>query len=87
MRNISGDNSLNKPKYLHWIIEEAGVLENNTIPIQCYRIEYNNDPEILDDWALHIRRHYISDEELKEDCELLRETPEMLLPPIIGQLK
>lgn len=70
---------MDKPEYLHWIIKEEGIIENNSIPIKCFRIEYNNDSEVLDDWALHIRRHYISDDELKEDCEILEQTPEEYL--------
>lgn len=58
---------MDRPKYIDWIVTEEGVtLENNT-PIYCYRIDYQANDEILDDWALHIRRQYESDEELSID--------------------
>ncbi len=70
---------MNKPEYLRWIIKEDGVIKDNSIQLKCYRIEYNNDPDVLDDWALHIRRHYIPDDELEEDCTLLGLTSEEYL--------
>ena len=60
---------MDKPKYLKWIVEEDGIIENFDRPLRCYIIDYNKDTEVLDDWALHIRRHYISDEELEEECK------------------
>ena len=33
------------------------------------RFYYKDDESILDDWALHIRRNYIEDTELKEDAD------------------
>lgn len=70
---------LDKPKYLKWIVEEAGVIENFNKTLKCFNIDYNNDAEVLDDWALHIRRHYISDQELEEECDLLGVSPEAYL--------
>lgn len=61
---------MNRPKYIKWIVEETGVtLENNT-PVKCYRINYKINEEVLDDWALHIRRQYESDEEVLEGSKL-----------------
>lgn len=65
---------MGEPEYLKWIVEKKGVIFNNGIPVKCYKVEYNNDPAILDAWALHIRRHYISDEELADECDLLEIT-------------
>lgn len=70
---------MDKPKYLKWIVEEDGIIENFDRPLRCYIIDYNKDTEVLDDWALHIRRHYISDEELEEECDLLEVSPEEYL--------
>lgn len=70
---------MDKPKYLKWIVEEAGVIENFNKTLKCFNIDYNNDAEVLDDWALHIRRHYISDQELEEECDLLGVSPEAYL--------
>lgn len=60
---------MEKPRYIDWIVEEKGIVINNNVPIKCYKIDYVDDKSILDDWALHIRRNYIEDEELKEDAE------------------
>jgi len=70
---------LDKPKYLKWIVEEDGIIENFDKALRCYIIDYNKDTEVLDDWALHIRRHYISDEELEDECDLLEVSPEEYL--------
>lgn len=74
---------LDEPKYLKWIVEEEGIIENAEGKIKCYRLNYNNDPDVLDDWALHIRRHYISDTELEEECALLKNSPEEYLTKYI----
>lgn len=60
---------MKKPLYLDWIIKEDGITIEGDIPIKCYKIDYNDDEEIINDWALHIRRNYIDDEELVEDAE------------------
>ena len=59
---------MQEPQYLRWLVEEKTVL-NNGVPVKSYYIDYNDNPEVLDDWALHIRRHYISDEELERSCQ------------------
>ena len=66
-----------------WLIEEKGVALDNGEPIQCYKIDYADDDEILNAWAIHIRRHYISDEELAESCEELEISPEEYLKQFV----
>lgn len=65
--------------YLKWIVEENGIIENFDKTLKCYNIDYNNDDKVLDDWALHIRRHYISDQELVSECDLFEVSPEEYL--------
>ena len=60
---------MERPSYLKWLIEEKGVTLDNGESIQCYKLDYVKDDETLNAWAIHIRRHYISDEELDESCE------------------
>ena len=60
---------MEKPQYIDWIVEETGIVIKDDIPIKCYKIDYKDDESILDDWALHIRRNYIEDTELKEDAD------------------
>lgn len=74
---------MDKPEYLKWIVAEEGVVKNFDKTLKCYQINYNDDSKVLDDWALHIRRHYISDEELEGECELLDITPEEYLKTYI----
>lgn len=57
---------MEKPQYIDWIVEETGIVIKDDIPLKCYKIDYKDDESILDDWALHIRRNYIEDTELKE---------------------
>lgn len=62
---------MEKPQYIDWIVEETGIVIKDDIPLKCYKIDYKDDESILDDWALHIRRNYIEDTELKEAKTLL----------------
>lgn len=70
---------MERPEYLKWLIEEDGVVLDNGEPIKCYKLDYTDDEEIVDAWAVHIRRHYISDKELEESCNELDMTPEEYL--------
>lgn len=64
-----GWSKMDKPSYLTWLIAEENVILDNKEPIVCYRLDYVDDDAILDNWALHIRRHYISDKDLLDSCE------------------
>lgn len=70
---------MDRPSYIDWIIEEKGITIKDGIPINCYRIDYKEDDAILDDWALHIRRNYIEDEDLLLDAEINGMTIEQYL--------
>ena len=70
---------MDKPLYIDWIVEEADVSIKDGQPIYCYRIDYNNNDEILDNWALHIRRHYRDDSELLDDAAINIMTVEQYL--------
>ena len=60
---------MEKPQYINWIVEEAGIVIKDEIPLRCYKIDYKDDESVLDDWALHIRRNYIEDVQLKDDAD------------------
>lgn len=54
-----------KPKYIKWL-EPKKIIIDKTHKIFCYELKYDlNNNEVLDDWAKHIRRHYMSDDELE----------------------
>lgn len=56
-----------RPRYIEWIQFERDINVDNNITVHCYKLSYDiNDNEIIMDWARHIRRHYIIDQELKD---------------------
>lgn len=67
------------PKYINWIVKENGVVLEDQLPLNCYWITPEINDSVLDDWALHIRRHFVSDAELKEDAALNELTVEEYL--------
>ena len=54
------------PRYVRWLIEETNIKLSDGTHIPCYRLEHTNDEDVLNEWALHLRRHYESDESLNE---------------------
>ncbi|WP_294855273.1 Hachiman antiphage defense system protein HamA [uncultured Oscillibacter sp.] len=70
---------MDRPQYIKWIVSEDGVAFEDQQPLNCYRLSYVMDDAILDDWALHIRRHYVPDDELAEDAVLDKLTVEECL--------
>ena len=70
---------MDRPQYLNWIVKENGVVFEDQQPLNCYRLSYEIDEDILSDWALHIRRHYVSDDELEEGAILNELTVEEYL--------
>lgn len=59
---------MDRPQYINWIVREDGVVFEDQQPLNCYSLSYVIDDAIFDDWALHIRRHYVPDDELEEDA-------------------
>lgn len=70
---------MDRPQYISWIVREDGVVFEDQQPLNCYRLSYVINDAILDDWALHIRRHYVPDDELEEDAVLNNLTVEEYL--------
>lgn len=64
-----------KPQYIGWIIKENGIVFEDKVPLISYRIDYDNTKEdVLDEWADHIRKHYICDETLEKSISSLHLT-------------
>ena len=59
---------MDKPQYINWLIEESGVTIKDNVPLKCYKINYKEDENVFEDWALHVRRNYIDDDMLLEDA-------------------
>lgn len=57
---------MNAPKYINWFVSENAVTFEDSVPLSCYKLDYKTDETVFDEWALHIRRHYESDSELKD---------------------
>jgi hypothetical protein len=47
-------------------MEESAVTFEDGVPISCYRLDYTVDESVYCEWALHLRKHYESDDELKD---------------------
>ena len=60
---------MNQPKYINWFVEENAVTLADGVPISCYRLDYSLDETAYCEWALHLRRHYESDNELAESLK------------------
>ncbi|MDL2324389.1 SAVED domain-containing protein [Ruminococcaceae bacterium OttesenSCG-928-A16] len=60
---------MNQPKYVNWFAEESAVTLEDGTPISCYRLDYSMDEIAYCEWALHLRQHYESDDELKESLD------------------
>lgn len=70
---------MEQPLYIQWLVKEHQVTFEDGVPLDCFRLDYQIDDVILDNWALHIRRHYVSDQELHEDAEMWEMTEEEYL--------
>ena len=74
-----GGFSLAQPKYVNWFVKEENVVLEDGIPVICYLLDYKIDEDVFREWALHIRRHYESDKELKKSLIDTGMTPENYL--------
>lgn len=54
------------PRYVRWLTEETNVTLSDGTHIPCYRLDHTKDEDALNEWALHLRRHYESDAALAE---------------------
>ena len=74
---------MNKPRYIDWLVEEKGLVVQGGHEVRSYRIDYTDESAVIDDWALHIRRNYIKDEDLSESARLNGLTEEQYLKTYI----
>lgn len=62
--------NFDKPAYLEWLIPKDIIFDQDH-KICCFELKYDIfDDAVMNDWAKHIRRHYISDDELDDELEL-----------------
>jgi len=70
---------MNQPKYINWFVEESAITLEDGAPISCYRLDYKLDNDVYCEWALHLRQHYESDDELKESLNITGKSVEEYL--------
>lgn len=56
---------LPKPLFMQWLVKETPIVING-YSCSCYKLDWTVDEKLLEDWALHIRRHYIRDDDLSK---------------------
>lgn len=61
---------MSAPKYINWLVSEKAVTFRDGVPLICYKLDYQTDETVFVEWALHIRRHYESDADLKESLSV-----------------
>ena len=59
---------MQRPLYIDWFVEEKGKVIKNSVPLTCYKLDYSMEESVWENWALHIRRNYIDDEQLIDDA-------------------
>ena len=57
-----------RPDFIDWLALEADAAIEGA-PVHCFKLDWAIDEERLDSWALHVRRHYIRDDELGDYVE------------------
>lgn len=73
--NCSNIRDLPEPDFIKWLVEEKDVLIAG-VSTRCFRLEGNIDEKALQRWALHVRRHYIRDDELSDYVSYYGISPE-----------
>lgn len=53
-----------KPQYLDWLLEEKIVTTLEGKQVIVFELKIQNDEDILNSWAKHLREHYCSDSEI-----------------------
>lgn len=69
--NENNIRDLERPEYLSILHPVVGEVANYSGKVSCYTIDDGDEIEavMLKDWALHLRRHYVRDDELKRYCD------------------
>lgn len=79
---LTNTRSLPKPSFLKWIIQEESIIVEG-IETNCYKLDFRTDDQVLDDWAIHVRRHYIRDDELDRVVALIKQPKDEYLQSVV----
>lgn len=74
-----GVECMNCPRYINWFVEKNNITLEDGVPISCYRLDYNMDDDVYCEWALHLRQHYESNDELVESLDITKMDAEQYL--------
>lgn len=79
--NQMGIDGLNedKPFFTAWLAAEQCAFKDGTV-VYCWCLDWAGSDDVLDEWALHLRRHYISDDVLEHRVVARQTTPDQYLP-------
>jgi hypothetical protein len=79
---------MDKPKYIKWLVKEEDIKLEDGYGLNCFRLEYETNEEVFDEWALHLRQHYESNSELIESLNIYNlEVEDYLREYVIPQSK
>lgn len=67
------------PSFVSWLEREQCSFQDGTT-VACWHLGWQCDEDALDEWALHIRRHYVRDKELADRCRARNERLDIYLP-------
>lgn len=66
------------PSFTKWLVKESCSFINGR-DVECWSLNWQVDSAILDDWAVHLRQQYISDNKLAKRCLLRQVQPSAYL--------
>lgn len=58
-------------QYIRWFVKEFDIQLSDGTLLPCYRLEHTEDEDVLNEWAIHLRRHYESDKSLADSISAL----------------
>lgn len=80
--NANNIRDLPKPSFINWMAKEESISLQGVDTV-CYRLDHVVDVAALDEWAVHLRRHYIRDDELADESSGIGKTPSDYLKEFI----
>lgn len=67
------------PVFVSWLKKEQCSFQDGTT-VECWHLDWQYNDNALDEWALHLRRHYVRDKDLADRCRARNEQPSVYLP-------
>lgn len=66
--NASNIRDLPRPDFIDWLAVEKDTIIRGA-DTRCFSLDWSIDESRLDSWALHVRRHYMRDDELSKHVD------------------